>query len=154
MNRRISKLPSTLPATLKPRTYRNSQTSTCLPTATESHPDKEKAAGRFSAVTEGAHGTPIPQASLLTADREGRVTAAIITIEKALGGDGPGTAFIADLFTHPDHRRQGLAEELLSHAMNALHETGHKTLAVTVNSSNPPRSPSTSPAIFAASLSR
>jgi ribosomal protein S18 acetylase RimI-like enzyme len=66
----------------------------------------------------------------------GGVTAAITTIEKVLGSDGPGTAFIADLFTHPDHRRQGLAEELLSHAMNALHDRGHKTLAVTVNSSN------------------
>jgi hypothetical protein len=28
-----------------------------------SHPDKEKAADRISAVFEGAHGTPIPQAS-------------------------------------------------------------------------------------------
>jgi ribosomal protein S18 acetylase RimI-like enzyme len=101
-----------------------------------SHPDKEKAADRISAVFEGVHGTPIPQASLLTADPEGRVTAAIITTEKVLGSNGPGTAFIADLFTHPAHRRQGLAEELLSHAMNALHDTGHKTLAVTVNSSN------------------
>jgi ribosomal protein S18 acetylase RimI-like enzyme len=101
-----------------------------------SHPDKEKAADRISAVFEGTHGTPSPQASLLTADREGRVSAAIITVEKALGSGGPATAFITDLFTHPDHRRQGLAEELLNHAMNALHDTGHKTLAVTVNSSN------------------
>ncbi|MDQ0618585.1 GNAT superfamily N-acetyltransferase [Arthrobacter globiformis] len=98
--------------------------------------DAEKAADRISAAFEGVHGTPIPQASLLTADAEGRITAAIITTERGLGTDGTRTAFIAELFTHPDHRRQGLAEKLLSHALQALHDTGHKTLAVTVNSAN------------------
>lgn len=97
---------------------------------------EEKSADRISAVFGGVHGIPIPQASLLTADAEGRITAAIITTERALGTDGPKTAFIAELFTHPDHRRQGLAEKLLSHALQALHDTGHKTLAVTVNSAN------------------
>ncbi|WP_306915111.1 MULTISPECIES: GNAT family N-acetyltransferase [unclassified Arthrobacter] len=56
----------------------------------------------------------------MTADAEGHITAAIVTIERALGSDGPRTAFIAELFTHPDHRRQGLAEGLLSHAVQAL----------------------------------
>lgn len=98
--------------------------------------DSEKAADRIGAVLEGAHGTPIPEASLLTADAEGHITAAIVTIERSLGSDGLRTAFIAELFTHPDHRRQGLAEELLSHAMQALHDTGHRTVAVTVNNAN------------------
>jgi len=101
-----------------------------------SNPDTEKAADRISAVFEGAHGTPIPQASLLTSDGDGGITAAIVTTERALGSDGPKTAFIAELLTHPDHRRQGLAEDLLSHAIQALHDLGHKTLAVTVNSGN------------------
>jgi len=101
-----------------------------------SAPDTEKAAHRISAVLEGSHGTPIPQASLLTADAEGRIIAAILTTERDFGRDGPGTAFIAELFTHPDHRRQGLAEDLLSHALQALHDTGHKTVAVTVDSAN------------------
>lgn len=99
-------------------------------------PDPEKAADRINAVFKGAHGTPLPQASLLTTATEGRITAAIITTERDLGTAGPGTAFIAELFTHPDHRRQGLAEELLSHALQALHDTGHRTVAVTVDSSN------------------
>jgi ribosomal protein S18 acetylase RimI-like enzyme len=101
-----------------------------------SHPDKEKAADRISAVFEGALGTPIHQASLLTVDAGGRVTAAIVILERALGNNGSKTAFIAELFTHPDNRREGLAEELLSHALQALHETGHKTIAVTVDSAN------------------
>lgn len=101
-----------------------------------SKPATEKAADRISAVFEGAHGSPIPQASLLTLDGDGGLTAAIITTERAFGNYGSKTAFIAELFTHPDHRRQGLAEDLLSHATQALHDSGHKTLAVTVNSGN------------------
>jgi GNAT superfamily N-acetyltransferase len=101
-----------------------------------SRPDAEKAADRIRAVFEGLHGTPIPQASLLTADADGHITAAIVTTERALGSDESRTAFIAELFTHPDHRRQGIAEDLLTHAMQALHDLGHKTLAVTVNSGN------------------
>jgi N-alpha-acetyltransferase 10/11 len=92
--------------------------------------------GGIKAVFDGAHGALIPEASLLTADAEGRITAAIIITERVVGTDSPKTAFIAELFTHPDYRRQGLAETLLSHATQALHETGHKTLAVTVHSSN------------------
>jgi GNAT superfamily N-acetyltransferase len=101
-----------------------------------SGPDAEKAPNRIRAVFDGLHGTPIPQASLLTADADGHITAAIVTTERALGSDESKTAFIAELFTHPDHRRQGIAEDLLTHAMQALHDLGHKTLAVTVNSGN------------------
>lgn len=100
------------------------------------NPKTEKAADRISAVFEGSHGTPIPQASLLTVGGDGRLTAAIITTERAFGNNGSKTAFIAELFTRPDHRRQGLAEDLLSHATQALHDLGHKTLAVTVSSGN------------------
>jgi GNAT superfamily N-acetyltransferase len=101
-------------------------------------PDREKAAASISAVFDGAHGVPLPQASLLTRDAEGRLTAAIITTERTFRSDRPKTPFIAELFTHPDYRRQGLAEILLNHAMQALHDTGHKTLAVTVSSTNAP----------------
>lgn len=100
--------------------------------------DAAKATTRISAVLDGALGTPIPQACLVTLDAEGRLTAAIVTTERAFRRDKPKTAFIAELFTHPAYRRQGLAKALLNHAMQALYETGHKTLAVTVNSSNTP----------------
>jgi len=100
------------------------------------HQDPKKAADRITAILGGSHGTPLPQASLVTADPAGRITAAIITTERALGSDGTKTAHIAELFTHPEHRRQGLAENLLSHAMQALHDAGHKTLTVAVTSSN------------------
>jgi ribosomal protein S18 acetylase RimI-like enzyme len=90
----------------------------------------------INAIFDRARGFLIPQASLLTRDSAGRITAAIITTELAFRNDRAKTPFIEQLFTHPDYRRQGLAETLLSHAMQALHDTGHKTLAVTVNSSN------------------
>jgi GNAT superfamily N-acetyltransferase len=101
-----------------------------------SDPGPRTPTASIHAVFDGARGELIPEASLLTGDAEGRITAAIITTERAFGNDSPKTAFIAELFTHPDYRRQGLAEILLSHAMLALHENGHKTLAVTVDSSN------------------
>ncbi|BAS07763.1 acetyltransferase [Arthrobacter sp. Hiyo4] len=72
----------------------------------------------------------------MTADANKRITAAIVTTERALRSDGPKTAFIAELFTHPGNRREGLAEELLSHALQVLHGMGHKTVAVTVSSAN------------------
>lgn len=100
------------------------------------HPGAEKAADRIRAVLEGTHGTPIPQGSLFTADADGRIIAAIITTDRAFGERGTRTAFIAELFTHPEHRRNGLAEDLLTHAMQALHDSGHRTLAVTVNTNN------------------
>lgn len=91
---------------------------------------------RIRAVFEGAHGTLIPQASFLTADAEGSITALIVAVDRVLGGSETRTAFITELFTHPDHRRQGLAEELLCHAMQALYDAGYTTLAVTVDSAN------------------
>ncbi|MDP9998387.1 GNAT family N-acetyltransferase [Pseudarthrobacter sulfonivorans] len=100
------------------------------------NPDAETAAAGINAIFDGARGALIPQASLLTRDTDGRITAAIITTERTFRSDRPKTPFIAQLFTHPEYRRQHLAETLLSHAMQALHDSGHKTLAVTVSSSN------------------
>jgi ribosomal protein S18 acetylase RimI-like enzyme len=91
---------------------------------------------RIGTIFDGVHGTPIPEASLLTVGADGRITGAIIITDRHVGSPGPGTAFIAELFTHPDHRRQGLAEDLLRHAMHVLHTLGHNILAVTVHSGN------------------
>ncbi|TLM73074.1 GNAT family N-acetyltransferase [Pseudarthrobacter sp. NamB4] len=100
------------------------------------NPNTEKAADRIRAIFEGARGAPIPEASFLTADADGNIIAAIVTTNRVLGDHGSETAFVAELFTHPDHRRKGLAERLLKHAMHALHRAGHRTLAVTVNIDN------------------
>jgi ribosomal protein S18 acetylase RimI-like enzyme len=70
-------------------------------------------------------------ASLVTSGPDGQITAAIIVTEL------DGEAVIDELFTHPDHRRQGLAEELLRHCMHLLHTLGRPTVTVTVEDNNP-----------------
>jgi ribosomal protein S18 acetylase RimI-like enzyme len=69
-------------------------------------------------------------ASLVTSGPDGQITAAIIVTEL------DGEAVIDELFTHPDHRRQGLAEELLRHCMGVLHTSGRTTVKVTVDANN------------------
>ncbi|RKR30147.1 GNAT family N-acetyltransferase [Arthrobacter oryzae] len=69
-------------------------------------------------------------ASLVTSGPGGKITAAIIITER------DGEAVIDELFTHPDHRRQGLAEELLLHCMHVLHTLGLSTVTVTVDENN------------------
>ncbi|GGI00935.1 GNAT family N-acetyltransferase [Arthrobacter liuii] len=71
-------------------------------------------------------------ASFVAYGPDGQIIAAIIIIERN------GEAVIDELFTHPDHRRQGLAEELLRHCMHILHTLGRTTLSVTVEESNSP----------------
>lgn len=103
----------------------------------DSPPDTARATVRIKAILDGAYGVPIPQACLLTVDEAGRATAAIVTIERAIGNKASTAAFIAELFTHPEKRREGLAEKLLSQAMQALHDAGRTTVSVTVDRNNP-----------------
>lgn len=69
-------------------------------------------------------------ASLVASGPDGQITAAIIVAER------DGEAVIDELFTHPEHRRQGLAEELLRHCMHALHTLGRTTVKVAVDENN------------------
>ena len=92
--------------------------------------------GWIADLFDGIHGSPVTEASLVTTAPDGRLTAAIITTDTTLGDERSTVAFIAELFTDPDHRRQGLAEELLHRCMHALHSTGRTTVAVSVDSSN------------------
>lgn len=92
--------------------------------------------GGIVALLQGVHGSPVPDASLVSIDDDGHITAAIIATDAAMTAGGSGAAFIAQLITHPDHRRQGLAEELLRRCLHALHATGRTTVAVRVDSGN------------------
>jgi N-alpha-acetyltransferase 10/11 len=74
-----------------------------------------------------------PQSNRVMTD--GRLPAAIITTDSARN-ERAGEAFIAELITHADHRRQGLAEELLRRCMHVLHSMGRSAVAVSVDSSN------------------
>ena len=85
---------------------------------------------------DGVHGRLVTGASLATIHTDGSLTAAIITTDSPPGTELGGHAFIAELITRPEHRRQGLAEELLRHCMQALHVMGRRTVAVSVDSRN------------------
>jgi N-alpha-acetyltransferase 10/11 len=92
--------------------------------------------GWIRALFEGVHGRLVTEASLVATSTDGSLTAAIITTEPAPGSESGGQAFIAELITRPEDRRQGLAEELLRQCMHALHSLGRSTVAVSVDSRN------------------
>jgi N-alpha-acetyltransferase 10/11 len=87
--------------------------------------------GRIGGFRDVGRGGTVEAASLIASGPGGRITAVIIIVER------DGEAVIEELFTHPDHRRRGLAEELLRHSMHALHTQGRTTVTVTVDENNP-----------------
>lgn len=97
---------------------------------------EDRAVGWIDALLGGAHGRHVPEASAVKAAPDGQLAAAIIVTEPAPGSQGDWDSEIAELFTHPDHRRQGLAEELLGHCLHTLHALGRTRVAVTVDSGN------------------
>jgi len=93
------------------------------------HPGQRKL-GRAAASPDEGRTRTAEAASLVAYGPEDQIRAAIIITER------DGEAVIDELFTHPDHRRQGLAEELLRHSMQLLHTLGRTTVTVTVEESN------------------
>lgn len=96
----------------------------------------DRAVGWIDALLGGAQGRHVAEASAVKAGPDGQLAAAIIVTEPAPGTAGDWDTVIAELFTHPDHRRQGLAEELLGHCLYTLHSLGRERVAVTVDSGN------------------
>jgi len=96
----------------------------------------DRAVGWIDALLAGTEGRHVPEASAVLAGPDGRLAAAIIVTEPASGSAGDWDSVIAELFTHPDHRRQGLAEELLGYSLHVLHSLGRNRVAVTVDSGN------------------
>ncbi|WP_157366411.1 GNAT family N-acetyltransferase [Arthrobacter sp. Soil763] len=96
----------------------------------------DRSVGWIDALLAGTRGRRLPEASAVKAGPDGTLAAAIIVTEPAPGSDGDWDSVIAELFTHPDHRRQGLAEELLAHCLQALQAVGRHRVAVTVDSGN------------------
>lgn len=83
------------------------------------------------AISTGEDRTCTAQAaSLIAYGPDGQITAAIIITER------DGEAIIDELFTLPNYRRQGMAEELLRPCMHVLHTLGRATVTVTVDDSN------------------
>jgi len=84
----------------------------------------------------GKYGNFLPNASHVALDEDGKIVAAILVVERAIGSDTPEAPFIIELITDRLHRRQGLAEDLVLATMDTLFNDGQKDVALRVEASN------------------
>ncbi|WP_434612326.1 GNAT family N-acetyltransferase [Arthrobacter sp. A5] len=96
----------------------------------------EAAVADVEASFEGKYGTYLPEASHVVVDEAGEIIAAILVVERATWEDTPDAPFIIELFTDRQHRRQGLAEDLVRASLDTLFNAGHKEVALRVNEEN------------------
>jgi GNAT superfamily N-acetyltransferase len=67
-----------------------------------------------------------------------RIAAVVQMVTRAPWPGTPACPFAVEVFTHPAHRRAGLARALLSWSMRVLAEHGHRRLALRVDADNFP----------------
>jgi N-alpha-acetyltransferase 10/11 len=84
----------------------------------------------------GKYGAYLPDASPVAVNDAGEIIAAIMVVERATWEQTPEAPFIIELFTDRNHRRQGLAEELVLACMDSLFNSGHREVALRVDSDN------------------
>lgn len=84
----------------------------------------------------GKYGPFLPEASHVALDDDGKIIAAVLVVEHAVGNDTPDTPFIIELFTDREHRRRGLAEDLVLATMDTLFNDGRSDVALRVKSTN------------------
>ena len=84
----------------------------------------------------GKHGQFLPEASHVALDDSGRIVAAALVVERAVAADTPDAPFIIELVTDRNHRRQGLAEDLVLATLDALFNDGKNQVALQVKESN------------------
>jgi len=84
----------------------------------------------------GKYGQFLPNASHVALDDDGKIVAAVLVVERAIGDDTPEAPFIIELFTDRDHRRRGLAEDLVLATMDTLFNAGQQDVALRVEASN------------------
>ncbi len=96
----------------------------------------EAAVADLEASFEGKYGTYVPEASHIVTDEAEGIIAAILVVERAKWDGAPEAPFIIELFTDREHRRQGLAEDLVRASLDALFQAGHHEVAVRVSEEN------------------
>ncbi|MGP9501673.1 GNAT family N-acetyltransferase [Specibacter sp. AOP5-B1-6] len=96
----------------------------------------EVALADIQASMAGKYGLFLPEASHVALDDDGRIVAAVLVVERAIGDDTPDAPFIIELITDRGHRRQGLAEDLVLATLDTLFNDGQKDVALRVEASN------------------
>ncbi|MET4003763.1 MULTISPECIES: GNAT family N-acetyltransferase [Arthrobacter] len=84
----------------------------------------------------GKYGTLLPDASHVALDENGKIVAAVLVVERALGDAMPDAPFIIELITDREHRRRGLAEDLVLATLDTLFNNGKRDVALRVESTN------------------
>ncbi|OMH24243.1 hypothetical protein BKD30_08850 [Tersicoccus phoenicis] len=75
-------------------------------------------------------------ASLVVPDGDGRPVAALLVVDGFPDAALPDVPFVLELFTHPDHRRKGYAEELVRQSLAKLAEAGYEQVALRISEDN------------------
>lgn len=96
----------------------------------------EVAMADMAASLQGKYGEFLPEASHVALDDDGKIVAAVLVVERALGDDTPDTPFIIELITDRGHRRRGLAEDLVLATLDTLFNEGQSDVALRVESGN------------------
>ncbi|ALE92251.1 acetyltransferase [Arthrobacter alpinus] len=84
----------------------------------------------------GKYGQFLPDASHVALDETGKIVAAVLVVERAIGDDTPESPFIIELITDRQHRRRGLAEDLVLLTMDTLFNAGQHDVALRVEGTN------------------
>ncbi|WP_104087482.1 GNAT family N-acetyltransferase [Arthrobacter sp. GMC3] len=84
----------------------------------------------------GKYGKFLDSASHVALDEDGKIVAAVLVVEHAIGDDTPDAPFIIELITDRQHRRRGLAEDLVLATMDTLFNEGQQDVALRVKESN------------------
>lgn len=96
----------------------------------------DAAVADMQASLAGKYGPFLPQASHVALDENGKIIAAVLVVEHAVGDDTPEVPFIIELITDREHRRRGLAEDLVLATLDTLFNDGKTDVALRVESSN------------------
>lgn len=97
----------------------------------------EEATDDIEACFRGEYGELWREASLL-AETGTEIGGAVLTVRRAPWPDVPDCPFLIEVFTAPDHRRQGLARHLMIRSMRQAQKAGEKAVSLRVLSTNRP----------------
>lgn len=90
----------------------------------------------MSSAFEGKWGRLLHEASHVALDDDGEIVAAVLVVDRFTGYGAPDAPFIIELITDRNHRRRGLAEELVLVTMDTLFNEGRSDVSLQVEATN------------------
>jgi ribosomal protein S18 acetylase RimI-like enzyme len=108
--------------------------ASCQPRAEVATP--QQARSEMAASFAGEFGELWVALSLVAHDDERQPVSAIQVVRRAPWDDTPPGPFVIELFTSPDHRRQGLGRHLLAEALRGATEAAETVIGLRVESEN------------------